>query len=93
MQLRSQNSTYLLQPIHTPQVSTFYNQAIVEEKSKTEKTLFSTGVKMAEIKGIKCKLLIKDFNKVQEMHFREFLRQNHFEVGGLKKKQLIEKYG
>ena len=48
---------------------------------------------MAEIKGIKCKLLIKDFNKVQEMHFREFLRQNHFEVGGLKKKQLIEKYG
>lgn len=81
-----------LKPVYDEHFDTYYGQAVVVQEND-RKILKSYGRKSATIDGIKAKVHFCKTNG-QERHIREFLRQNHFNMVGLKnREQLLARYG
>lgn len=81
-----------MKPVHTKKIESFYGLAQIRHYEDGRRVLISYGKAIAEINGRKCTLITHQFNRPQEIHIREFLRQYNFDVGGLTKNELIEKY-
>lgn len=81
-----------MKPVYTKKIDSFYGLAQIRHYEDDRKVLISYGKAIVEINGIRCTLITRQFNRPQEIHIREFLRQNNFDVGGLTKNELIEKY-
>lgn len=84
-------SEYKLMAIHSAAITDFYGTAKVRVLGST-KELYDGTDKIAVINGIKAKILIRHLTEWQIEEVKEFLRQNHFEVGGLTLWQLKNKY-
>lgn len=82
---------YKLRAIHSTAVTDFYGTATVRVSGVT-KELYDGSDKIAIINGVKAQILIRHLTEWQIEEVKEFLRQNHFEVGGLTLWQLKNKY-
>lgn len=82
---------YKLMAIHSATITDFYGTATVRV-SGTTKELYDGKDKIAVINGIKAKILVRHLSEWQIEEVKEFLRQDHFEVGGLTLWQLKNKY-
>ena len=81
-----------MKPVYTKKIDSFYGLAQIRHYEDGRKVLISYGKEIAKIDRLKCTFITHQFNRPQEIHIREFLRQNNFDVGGLTKNELIEKY-
>lgn len=80
-----------LKAIHSKNITDFYSTAIVK-RNGTRLELFDGTVKVAIIDGIKAKILLRYLTDWQVEEVREFLRQNHFEVGSMSVTELKKRY-
>lgn len=81
-----------LEVIHTKDVTDFYGTMKVLEYSKKQKALYSHNGLVAFIDGIKAKLVMNHLDDIEITAFKEFLRQNNFDVGGYRISELKAKY-
>lgn len=81
------------EPIYTKEVTDFYNTVHMITFENKQKALIGYNGLIATIDGNKASLYKKHLDEIELTAFKEFLRQNLFEVGGLRVKELKEKYG
>lgn len=77
---------------HSKQVTDFYGTAKVRIMEGGEKVLCDCGEPIASINGIKAKIFPRYLTDWQVLEVKEFLRQHHFEVGGMSVRALKLRY-
>lgn len=80
-----------LEAKHSKEISDFYGMAKVITEGRV-KALYDGGELIAIIDGVKAKIIPSYLTEWQIEEVKEFLRQNHFEVGGLSVRKLKERY-